>query len=913
MLRIIFFSAFIISSQLQGQSLSEIWRAIDSIEVKCNQLQDFSNAIEMVQSYEKSIISLNGMLDKIPAKNRNAFVEKLIKLRILKMSTNIELIKNLNSKEMNNSTFKNLNGLINLVRSTFYSVEKARQEFTSSAPKEPVLALFGMSSASEELFRAQIWNKYCCNLEDFILEKETKYYDIFTPDKTRLQLWYFIQKSVYPENKVYNQKAIDAYNLLFLSFTNDGERSSITAFTNYVKGKTNNTYLWDKLELHPSFIHLKDSLSTQFRDWENVLLDSTAKDKELISLINKSAPREVAFVALQKLIKPMIAVGDFESAAIIVKKYVPLFQSKEPWAETASKVEVLLELLLSTKKYWELAPIRGIDSSDNEISYFLNIDNSSIVVNPDTRTKTKQYNINKINSSFAKENIKFETYTTPDFLWFEKRADRKNVVIYEPQTRYHIKGPNYISSDFFLSEDGKILFFISTDTAGRYQPNQEGLEYSSPGLINKTNRFQEKERGKPFHGKISGNPNTDIYYCVKLESGWTTPSLLHGVNSPFCERSPVYDQKNAYLYFASEGFPGLGGFDIFRANVSLHGTEIRLDDPQIENVVEVNSPFDELFYNQNISPAIVSSNRNGKDFDLFRIKGPIVIKRKYIPKILPNDKNFTKEDNFREGDQGEDLQPIFSFDWECVDDPNAKDDKDDEITVLGKIYYSDKTAVKSAKIVFMDIDGNNYACKTSDNDNRYVRSLPFRVEKYKVRVTVYYENGSKIESETESFIKVCDNSEKRKRIKQDYLVPKKNQKGYFSTCPFFFNTNIHNVTLTNKKQARIYYKQDADHYTYQCIGYADIRGDSAHNHQLALRRAEYVGKFLQEEADINNEDITVISKGATKYFSDQKIENYKSILDFSVKGIFSTRREIELLLNRRVEVRKIKKYLTEEH
>ena len=78
-----------------------------------------------------------------------------------------------------------------------------------------------------------------------------------------------------------------------------------------------------------------------------------------------------------------------------------------------------------------------------------------------------------------------------------------------------------------LSKDGKILFVSSDLKAG-------------------------------FGGK-------DLYYFTKTDSGWSAPSNAGTyVNSSGDEMFPWLDDRNN-LYFASNGLPGMGGLDIFKA------------------------------------------------------------------------------------------------------------------------------------------------------------------------------------------------------------------------------------------------------------------------------------------------------------------------------------------------------------
>ena len=61
-----------------------------------------------------------------------------------------------------------------------------------------------------------------------------------------------------------------------------------------------------------------------------------------------------------------------------------------------------------------------------------------------------------------------------------------------------------------------------------------------------------------------GQGGLDLYECILLENGGVKgPNALLSVNTGMDDISPFYDQFTKRLYFSSNGYPGLGGFDIF--------------------------------------------------------------------------------------------------------------------------------------------------------------------------------------------------------------------------------------------------------------------------------------------------------------------------------------------------------------
>ncbi|SFD74452.1 WD40-like Beta Propeller Repeat [Chitinophaga sp. CF118] len=85
-----------------------------------------------------------------------------------------------------------------------------------------------------------------------------------------------------------------------------------------------------------------------------------------------------------------------------------------------------------------------------------------------------------------------------------------------------------------------------------------------------------------------GYGGTDIYYSRMDENGkWQTPvNMGPGINTAGNERTPVFNNKGI-LYFASDGWPGMGGLDIYKATKG--------SDWKVENMESpVNSPQDDF-------------------------------------------------------------------------------------------------------------------------------------------------------------------------------------------------------------------------------------------------------------------------------------------------------------------------------
>lgn len=68
-----------------------------------------------------------------------------------------------------------------------------------------------------------------------------------------------------------------------------------------------------------------------------------------------------------------------------------------------------------------------------------------------------------------------------------------------------------------------------------------------------------------------GYGQTDLYISERNAGGWGVPKNLGtSVNTLYSERFPFVDEKGQ-LYFASDGWPGMGGLDIFKSAKTVKG------------------------------------------------------------------------------------------------------------------------------------------------------------------------------------------------------------------------------------------------------------------------------------------------------------------------------------------------------
>lgn len=121
-----------------------------------------------------------------------------------------------------------------------------------------------------------------------------------------------------------------------------------------------------------------------------------------------------------------------------------------------------------------------------------------------------------------------------------------------------------------------------------------------------------------------GKGGTDIYVCYREDGGWAKPENLTSINTPGDEKFP-FSAPDSVLYFSSDGFPGLGGLDMFVVNLGDPGVFVK------NMGYPVNTAYDDFglsIFNSN-RIGYFSSNRPGgvgdDDIYEFRVTPPTTL------------------------------------------------------------------------------------------------------------------------------------------------------------------------------------------------------------------------------------------------------------------------------------------------
>ncbi len=137
----------------------------------------------------------------------------------------------------------------------------------------------------------------------------------------------------------------------------------------------------------------------------------------------------------------------------------------------------------------------------------------------------------------------------------------------------------------------------------------------------------------------------DLYIMHQEEDGrWSEPENLGGeINTTMDEYAPFYSVSEKSLYFASNGYPGFGGSDIYRIS-RLDDTWMNWSTP--ENIgIDINSDMDEKYFYFDDSDEYAYFARMNPDsiFGIVRVERPVFLLK--TPMVAVRGNVLNKENN----------------------------------------------------------------------------------------------------------------------------------------------------------------------------------------------------------------------------------------------------------------------------
>lgn len=317
-----------------------------------------------------------------------------------------------------------------------------------------------------------------------------------------------------------------------------------------------------------------------------------------------------------------------------------------------------------------------------------------------------------------------------------------------------------------------------------------------------------------------GYGGIDIYVSYKNKKGYWGKAVNLGpnINTPGDEQTPFIHADNNSLYFASNGWPGYGGSDLYVAHKKLDGTWSK--------PINLGAPI-----NTNDNEASVAISSNGVDgyiaSDRPDSRGNLDIYKINLPEVVRANKTYYFNGFIR-----------------------------DAITMnalSGSVKLSDNN------------DSSKYMMVNVDNTGKFVLALP------------YFDSlGIQINSPNHEYASLLLNKENLTKLNgatfdfQLNPIQKTFTKNFKNV---FFDLNSATLLKNSNVElnALVEYLQNTSNATILIEGHTDNTGNDNANMLLSTKRAEAIAQFLVMKG-IDKNRITTKGYGSTKPIADNITE-----------------------------------------
>ena len=526
--------------------------------------------------------------------------------------------------------------------------------------------------------------------------------------------------------------------------------------------------------------------------------DSAKSYRLFTEYIKMAAPKDKAFVVLQKLISADVAAKNWKKALKTVNTYKPYFGNNNKeindlikiLSATDDKTVTLQEFpsTINTKEGGEYSPII---TADNKYLYFCgknrpdNIGGEDIFVSEwRNGTWAKPSLVRELSTPMTNEAVISASTDGTKLIYFKEgviySSEKGSMGWEEGRSVSDAINNARWSADAMITSDGNAIIFASVRDEGY---NLFSKQNASLGV---------------YHGAI--HHQSDIYVSLKTDKGWSKPiNLGPTINTIYTDRSPYLHHDMKTLYFSSDGHGGLGNLDVF-VSTRLADTCWDCWSEPINLGKEINSSEENWGYR--IAP-------NGKDFyyaaretgakqnDLWYITIP----EKYRPEAVVN--------------------------------------------VTGKITDKQGKPIET-QIVWEDLTSGEMVEKSQSDpvNGNYFAVLPNgKMYGYYVEDERFYPQSQNID---------LTNGKSAQTVSKDIVVTSykemKEEKAAVRLNNLFFDTDKSDLLPYSipelKRVAKIL---KANNLRVEIAGHTDNVGDDNYNMSLSLRRAESVKTFLIKE------------------------------------------------------------------
>lgn len=360
---------------------------------------------------------------------------------------------------------------------------------------------------------------------------------------------------------------------------------------------------------------------------------------KLDQYIKNASGKELAFVALQKLINNDISSKNWQNAIAVLNKYESNFKNDSKFKQLK---ETLKEQINSSIKIEQLTSINTemgeeyspVVSGDSRNLFFCGYNRLDNLGGEDVYVSRKENNdwsapeivpglSNEVSNdaimSVSTDGSKAVLFHNGKLAYSEKSLEGWSQLAYFPD---NINNCSW-NGDAMISSDGNALFFSSVREQDGF-----GIDFSHNEFYHATQAYF-----------------SDLYVSIQSENGWSNPiNLGNAINTNFIERSPFLHPDMKTLYFSSDGHGGLGKLDVYMTTRLADSCWNCWTEP-INLGKEINTISDDWGYRITTdgSMAYFSKKSNSASTDdLFRLTLPAHLRPDIVARIegeLKNSKN----------------------------------------------------------------------------------------------------------------------------------------------------------------------------------------------------------------------------------------------------------------------------------
>lgn len=586
-----------------------------------------------------------------------------------------------------------------------------------------------------------------------------------------------------------------------------------------------------------------------------------------------------------KLIDEVLAIypSYFEAYLLKIDIYreldsiAPQIKSIEKALKINSEKHPKLYYLLGTALYRSGEYNKAI-SSFNE--YLFRVNDSDPFVKRAQQTKVKCENaliLFKMPVKFEAINLGLNINSVDDEYWPSLTVDSKTLIF----TRLVGSRASVVSKNFHAQED----FYTSNFENNEWQ---KSLPLSAINTLNNEGAQSISTDGKLLFftacSRKDSKGSCDIYFSRNKGGEWSVPENCNEpVNSPFWESQPSISANGETLYFVSSRPGGKGGMDIWKCNLKgfgnfgnpIWGEPINMGDSINTSGNEI-SPFIhpdgktlyfatdfwpgmggfDMFYSRSLNDDKWSAPVNlGYPINTFKDEQGLIVDA--------NGKNAYYSSD-RPGSRGMD---IYSFQLHKNAQPRPVS------YVKGKVYDAETGKEICATIEIVDFENSKNPIKgeTCWDKGEFLLCLPVGKE-YLFNVSkegyLFYSDNIKISVESERIDpKILDI--KLKKIEVGGSVILRN---------IFFNTASYEILENSKIELEklVSFLNLNSTIIIEIRGHTDIIGTSEYNKVLSENRAKAVYEFLANR-DINKERMTFAGFGFNKPISTNETDEGRAL------------------------------------